>query len=112
MVAGDCDSSGVANCTRWANATGAKAHDRAVRPQTILMVFTTFPFSAWRGREGMRLTDEDAFNTKGHSPGQGRFVGTYAHVPFLRLPGESGRFRLLVAVGDRSLESIMEQGDE
>ena len=59
----------------------------------------------------MRLTDEDAFNTKGHSPGQGRFVGTYAHVPFSRLLGESGRFRLLVVVDrDRSLGQSWNEG--
>ena len=43
-------ASGVANCTRWANAgQQAKAHSTAASPQTIRVVFTTTPPCSFEG---------------------------------------------------------------
>jgi len=69
------DATGVGNCTRWANAGNeAKAHHTAARPQTILAVFTTLPFAAWRGRDEIGTAEKDAFNTQEPPRGQDRFA--------------------------------------
>jgi hypothetical protein len=76
------DATGVGNCTRWAKAGNeAKAHHTAARPQTILAVFTTLPFAAWRGRDEIGTAEKDAFNTQEPPRGQDRFATVRTRPP-------------------------------